>query len=109
MVNNNNDNDGDDDDDVMIIIMIIIKMIIISICIVPFARGYKALLPIITVPDALRSTKQLRLSILAKDTNASALAPSGARTHGLVISSPALFHLTTHALSKGEDFAVHGL
>ena len=77
----------------------------ISICIAPFARGYKALLPIIRVsgnrhshfaspkgatgqvhtlsalyishdrypPDALRSTKQLRLSILPKDTNTLAL------------------------------------
>ena len=44
----------------------------------------------------LRSTKQFRLSILPKDTNMLALA--GARTHGLVILSPALFDHTTHTL-----------
>ena len=81
---------------------------IISICIAPSVREYKALVRIITVsgkssqsfrlkgatgqltctpyqhldcnifldrylPDALRSTKQLRLSILTKDTNTLAL------------------------------------
>ena len=42
------------------------------------------------LPDALRSMKQLRLSILPKDTNMLALA--GLELNGLVIPSPALFH-----------------
>ena len=50
------------------------------------------------LPDALRSTKQLGLSILPKDTNTLTLAGLG--THGLVILSPALFHKTMHTRSQ---------